>query len=98
MEIRDLRIIPKDVRLTSKDEATIYQDFTHYLYAYYPDFFENLEMAKLTISQSEVYGYKTEFDFWADKKGHVHFESYGKELRYTIIRLRKEIERDVKKY
>ncbi|MGI5827726.1 MAG: hypothetical protein ACOX6V_01750 [Patescibacteria group bacterium] len=98
MKPKELRVIGENTLITTEMIRLINQEFTQKLYRYFPNYLQDIERARLTVSTSKGIGYALTLDMWFPEIGHTQTEVIKDSFYYAILDLWKRIERMAKQY
>lgn len=93
-----VNITADHIRLSSYLQKLIDRKIGTSLEKYLPQFNQEIKTATLKISRHTRFGYEAVFNLSLPKKVHVRAQSHQKTLIKTLIQLRNEIKRQLRRY
>lgn len=93
-----LQFLTEGVELTPDLESKVQEHLVQPLDSLLPDVDEDIKTAHLRLVKAPRWGWRLSFDLWLPGREHVYAAAKHEDIFYGLVTLRKEVERQLKRY
>jgi ribosomal subunit interface protein len=93
-----IKIIGGNIDVTPRIKRLVQNKIARNLEKYLPKLNQEIKTATIKIEKHTRWGYKVNFDMWLPEKYQIFAESRKENLRSALVDLKRQLERQIKKY
>lgn len=93
-----IKIIGDNLEITSRIRKLIDSKINQGLEKYLAGLSQEIKIANMNLKRHSRWGYKINFNLWLPEKYQIYAESRGERLLSTLVDLREQLKRQIKRY